>query len=291
MKIEPAALLAICAVESGGRAFAEIGGRKEPLIRFEGHYFDRLLPDAARQKARSMGLANPKAGAVKNPRWQADRWALLRRARSIDDDVALQSVSWGIGQVMGAHWRVLGYSSPQALVRQARSGVGGQVRLMVKFIQTNGLLVYLQRHDWAGFAYRYNGPAFRRNRYDAKMAQAYARYASQASASKRSAALATLRRGARGAAVRDLQQSLLAAGYPLTVDGVFGPKTEDAVKRFQRANGLVVDGVYGPQTDRALSGQLAEQGKGSRWIARLILQLSRFVPLMRVAARLRRWTR
>ena len=32
------------------------------------------------------------------------------------------------------------------------------------------------------------------------------------------------------------------------VDGVWGPRTRDAVKRWQRANGLVGDGVVGPAT-------------------------------------------
>jgi hypothetical protein len=51
----------------------------------------------------------------------------------------------------------------------------------------------------------------------------------------------TLRRGSSGESVRVLQGKLL-------VDGVFGASTEEAVKRFQRANGLVADGVVGPKT-------------------------------------------
>ncbi|WP_369294350.1 N-acetylmuramidase domain-containing protein, partial [Klebsiella pneumoniae] len=39
--LEPKALLAIAEVESAGQVFARIDGRNEPLIRFEGHYFDR----------------------------------------------------------------------------------------------------------------------------------------------------------------------------------------------------------------------------------------------------------
>jgi hypothetical protein len=62
-----------------------------------------------------------------------------------------------------------------------------------------------------------------------------------------SAAEDVLERGDRGAAVEALQGAL---GVP--ADGVFGPVTERAVKRFQRKEGLTVDGVVGPQTREAL---------------------------------------
>jgi zinc D-Ala-D-Ala carboxypeptidase len=61
----------------------------------------------------------------------------------------------------------------------------------------------------------------------------------------------TLSRGATGNDVRQLQ--IRVSGYPapgavLAVDGVYGPKTADAVKRFQRAYGLRVDGIAGQRT-------------------------------------------
>jgi hypothetical protein len=136
--VEPAALLAIAEVESGGRVFATVDGRREPLVRFEGHYFDRMLDDGKRALARRKGLASPKAGAVKNPASQAARWRLLAEAAAIDREAALQSVSWGIGQVMGAHWKALGYDSVEALVAEARSGAGGQIRLMLRFLKQTG---------------------------------------------------------------------------------------------------------------------------------------------------------
>ena len=82
--IEPAALLAVAEVESGGRATARVNGRDEPLIRFEGHYFHRLLPPGRRARAVAAGLADRRAGAVRNPRTQKARWKLLDRARRID---------------------------------------------------------------------------------------------------------------------------------------------------------------------------------------------------------------
>ena len=58
----------------------------------------------------------------------------------------------------------------------------------------------------------------------------------------------TIRQGARGVQVATLQRNLGG----LAVDGVFGPKTTEAVRRFQRANRLKVDGIVGRQTWSAL---------------------------------------
>jgi LAS superfamily LD-carboxypeptidase LdcB len=58
----------------------------------------------------------------------------------------------------------------------------------------------------------------------------------------------TLRRGSSGLDVRFLQDRLNVSGEKLSVDGQFGGMTEAAVRRFQRASGLVVDGVVGPRT-------------------------------------------
>lgn len=62
----------------------------------------------------------------------------------------------------------------------------------------------------------------------------------------------TLRRGDTGDDVTQLQKLLINQGYSLTPDGVFGPKTEAAVRDFQRSVGLTVDGVVGQNTWQAL---------------------------------------
>ena len=59
----------------------------------------------------------------------------------------------------------------------------------------------------------------------------------------------TLKSGAKGPAVTELQKKLAAAGFSAgSADGEFGPKTQAAVKAFQQANGLEADGVVGPKT-------------------------------------------
>lgn len=176
LNLDPAALMAVAEVESGGRALFEIDGHKEPAIRFEGHYFDRRLSGAQRDYARKAGLAAPIAGKIANPTQQALRWQLLDRAIAVSRKGALESTSWGLGQVMGAHWEWLGYRSVEELVAEARGNIAGQVRLMLRFIVKAGLIDNLKKHDWRGFALRYNGPAFAKNRYDVKMAAAYQRW-------------------------------------------------------------------------------------------------------------------
>ncbi len=170
--VAPAVLLAVSIVETDGRAFARVGDRNEPLIRFEGHYFDRLLAGDARRIARTAGLAHPRAGAVRNPVSQPARWALLSRAASIDADAAYASTSWGLAQVMGSHWRALGYEGPLGLARTARASADGQFDIAARFLSLGGLHRLLERGEAAGFARRYNGPAFARNRYDTKIAAA-----------------------------------------------------------------------------------------------------------------------
>lgn len=64
-----------------------------------------------------------------------------------------------------------------------------------------------------------------------------------------------LRIGDRGPRVSFLQTALYRAGFLLKsdVDGIFGAKTENALKRFQQENSLVADGVAGENTHNALS--------------------------------------
>ena len=63
----------------------------------------------------------------------------------------------------------------------------------------------------------------------------------------------TISYGSSGEEVKRLQKSLNEKGYSLSVDGVFGNKTRDAVKDYQKKNGLSVDGIVGNKTWGALN--------------------------------------
>lgn len=63
--------------------------------------------------------------------------------------------------------------------------------------------------------------------------------------------------GSRGSAVSQLQKDLAQLGYYTnSIDGWFGPKTSEAVKSFQKAQGLKVDALVGPITKAALNAAL-----------------------------------
>lgn len=257
--LDAAALLAVAEVESDGIAYAEVAGRREPLIRFEGHYFDARLSPEDRANARRRGLAAARAGRIANPQTQSGRWRLLERAAAIDRVAAYESTSWGIGQVMGAHWRMLEYVSVDELVHTARSGAGGQARLMAGYIEKTGLRPVLRAHNWRAFARGYNGPDYARNRYHTKVASAWQRYSDLLGGSDDTR---LLRFGSTGPAVEVLQAELNQHGYGLAVDGLFGRATRRAVVDLQRKNGLLADGVVGASTLAALRKPKARVDSG-----------------------------
>ncbi|GIN64602.1 hypothetical protein J41TS2_00230 [Bacillus sonorensis] len=67
----------------------------------------------------------------------------------------------------------------------------------------------------------------------------------------------------KGSAVRQIQEALAALYYYPDkgaknngIDGYYGPKTVNAVKRFQMMNGLSADGIYGLKTKAKLESLL-----------------------------------
>jgi N-acetylmuramidase/Putative peptidoglycan binding domain len=232
-----AAVRAVIDVESRGGFLPD----QRPKILFERHYFHRLTdgrfsaghPDISHSSWGGYGAG----GAA-----QYDR---LHRAIALNRDAALRSASWGSFQIMGDNCKMVGFTNVEDFVAAMVSGAPGHLAAFVKFVKKAALDDELRRRDWAGFARGYNGPNYKANKYDEKLAAAFAFY--HAGGPHVDSPLPVLRMGDRGESVRKLQE-LLKIG----ADGDFGPGTKEAVIKFQKSKGLHADGVVGKNSWAAL---------------------------------------
>ena len=164
---------------------------------------------------------------------------MFRSQYAADPEAALLATSWGGPQTMGYNHRAAGFADVEHMVMRYADSETAQLRGFVSTVKAWNLEGALRAHDWLAFARRYNGSG-QPEVYAAKMERAYRRLTGKSSP-------VVLRVGARGEAVRRLQEALGVA-----VDGAFGPETLAAVEAFQRAQGLTVDGIVGQKTWAAL---------------------------------------
>lgn len=169
--VEVACVKAVTKVESRGSGFLPSG---VPVILFERHWMYKLLKAKLGRDPALSDVVDPKAGGYKGGAAEHTR---LDKAVSIDRECALQSASWGLFQIMGFHWKALGYTNVQAFVNAQYKSEGSQLDTFVRFIKINpGMHAALKAKDLAKFAKLYNGPAYAKNNYDTKLAQAYASF-------------------------------------------------------------------------------------------------------------------
>jgi len=96
----------------------------------------------------------------------------------------MESTSIGIGQILGLHYKRLGYATVGAMWDDAKKGTDRQIWQMAKFIATDiKLRSCLKAHDWDGVATYYNGASYKemsikwgRERYDISLSKAYKKY-------------------------------------------------------------------------------------------------------------------
>ena len=155
----------------------------------------------------------------------------------------MKSASWGLFQILGSNFAAAGYGDVETFCHAMCQTENNQLRAFIGFVRTNGLADELKRHDWAGFARGYNGANYKINRYDEKLAAAYALHSSGGPRTDAGSTARTLTMGDNGEDVKALQTKL-----GITADGDFGTATKEAVMAFQASKGLEVDGVVGPMT-------------------------------------------
>lgn len=173
--VDVASVKAVREVESPRGGFLPDG---RVTILYERHIMNRRLKalgiNTERYIAADPNIVNESTGGYIGG---ASEYTRLDKAKLINAAVAQESCSWGAYQIMGLHWKVLGYTSVDDFVKTMAQSERGQLEVFVKFIKVDpGMTRALRNKDWADFASRYNGKDYAKNKYDEKLSTAYAKY-------------------------------------------------------------------------------------------------------------------
>ncbi|WGK64114.1 N-acetylmuramidase domain-containing protein [Croceiramulus getboli] len=178
-----AVVKAVNQVESNGKGFL-LDGR--PKILFEGHVFWRQLKNKGLDP---QDFVNKHTEDVLYPKWTsshyeggAKEYFRLTKAAGMSDlpevhEAAYESASYGSFQIMGFHWKRLGYPSIDAFVAEQYTHERAHLEAFGRYLKAFDLLELLRTKQWSAFAKAYNGPSYAKHNYHGKLAKAYERYA------------------------------------------------------------------------------------------------------------------
>lgn len=163
-----AAVKAVAEVESPLSGFLNT---EEPVITFERHIFsarthhmfDKINPN----------ISNPRPGGYGE---ENEQHARLLEAVKLNHYAALMSCSWGKFQIMGFNFSLAGYNSLQDFIDAMYRSEKDHLQAFVQYVKEMSLDEELRNQEWTEFAKRYNGPAYKRNRYDTKLKAAFKKY-------------------------------------------------------------------------------------------------------------------
>lgn len=176
--IEPAVLMAFIAVESSGSGFDQASGRM--LIQFEPKVFSEKT-----------GIPRSKENHYK---WDENRierqpaeWEAFNDAAKVSREKAQESTSIGLPQIMGYHWKRLGFRDVGHMWSYFERGEAEQIRSLILFINSDARLKKaVLSKDWHHMAYYYNGAKYREQAaalgivpYDQQMATWYTKFTSK----------------------------------------------------------------------------------------------------------------
>jgi N-acetylmuramidase-like protein/putative peptidoglycan binding protein len=211
---------------------------RRPQVLFERHIFRKCTNGRFDSEAPDISGPAGGYGLLSEQYFKLEKALSLCAEAKLGAEPALQSASWGMGQVMGFNCGVGGYGSCVKMVQAMVRSEDDQLACMAGFLKANGLADKLVKKDWAGFARLYNGPTYWQNHYDVKLAEQFQRFSSGS---------------VPNLEMRTAQVGLLFLGYaPGKIDGITGPRTRGAIKNFRIAAGLPASEELDGPTYRAV---------------------------------------
>jgi N-acetylmuramidase/Putative peptidoglycan binding domain len=208
--VSAAEIWTVLAVETSSCGFLP---DRRPQILYERHVFHRLTQG----RYDDGDISDPSPGGYGAP--GAHQYERLSLAIARDRSAALQSTSWGIGQIIGYDFAAAAYSSVENMINAACQSEDEQLQATGNLLISMKAHTALRAHDWTSFARRYNGPDYVTNRYDVRLNAEYNKYSS--------GLLPNLD-------VRAAQLYLTYLGFhPGGIDGMCGKQTLSALSEFQ----------------------------------------------------------
>jgi hypothetical protein len=240
LSVHGAEVWTVLAVETSGCGFLS---DRRPAILYERHIFHRITGG----KFGDGDISDRSPGGYGPP--GAHQYDRLARAMSHDRTAALQSASWGVGQIMGENFRAAGFSDVDSMVDAMTKSEDQQLAAMSQFLLNGRLQLALRSHDWTSFARGYNGPNFAINQYDRRLNGEFLKISTA---------------GIPDLLVRATQLYLTYLGFdPHGIDGVAGARTQSALTQFQQSRGLPITNEVDATTVTQLVSALSTIAKGA----------------------------
>lgn len=200
MNVVTPAVRAVTEVEAKGSGFLNSG---RSTILFERHIFYRELnkrlstvPTLADGIIKKLGLTkpvssssvdfikayllnnysnlyNPSTGGYQGTSKGIEyEWQRMEKAKTIDNESALLSVSYGLFQIMGFNYKTAGFKSVDDMYMACARSERNQLDAFCNFVLADQRLIgALRKKDFTAFAIAYNGPA--QNGYDVRLSQTF----------------------------------------------------------------------------------------------------------------------
>lgn len=243
VRVQEDRVRAVDEVESRGSGFDKQG---RPKMLFEPHLFYRMLNGRERDEAVAAGLAYPNW----KKDYPADSYPRMVKAMKINRDAALKAASWGRYQCLGDHYAMLGYDSPDAMVKAFMDDEETHLEGFVTFIINSGVDDDLREGRYDVFFRVYNGPAYAKNGYPAAFRSSLAKWAKVPDMPVEEAD--PMQTDAD--TVKTVQRRLFDLGYKEIgmPDGSLGSRTRGAILGFRVDHGLPLV----PVIDKALLAAL-----------------------------------
>jgi len=166
---------AVTKVETNGEGFDDKGNLK---MLFEPYIFYKRL----KKEGYEVDELKEKYPSLLSDHWNpkmygkfSDQINKLKGAANINTEIAYQSASYGLFQIMGFNAEDIGYEDVFEMYYSFLTSLREQLLGFCNFVKYNNLEKYLQNKDWENFAKRYNGPSYKENKYDTKLEKEYAK--------------------------------------------------------------------------------------------------------------------